>query len=105
MVKPEHILSGVENVSANSCDIDVGMLKVLGSKGAIDAFAQIQANYPELLMTVLAFEQMEALKKGGMSSDAFTMFVAGQVSLAKYFTQSLKFIKHVDNTGKVNENL
>lgn len=105
MANPEELFKAIRNSTLDDSDESLGMLKVLDGAGAIGAFAMIQKDHPESLMSVLAYEQMEFLKKGGVSSDLFDVFLAGQASLAKYMIQALKYVKHVDNLSDSSENI
>lgn len=101
MDEAEAIYEGVRNATSEDAK-KLGALAVLRSTGAIDAFAMIAKNYPEVLTAMMAYEQMQFLENEKKALDPsardFVMFKLGQASVAKYATESLKYILSVDAT-------
>lgn len=101
MDEAEAIYEGVKNATSEEAK-KLGALAVLRSTGAIDSFAMIAKNYPEVLIALQAFEQMKFLEneKAVLDPSArdFAIFKKGQASVSKYMTGSLSYILSVDAT-------
>lgn len=93
----EDLYNGIKNSTDESAK-KLGHLAVLHSAGAIDTFAMIAKNYPEILIALQAYEQTQFLNDMDLSARDFFMFKKGQASVAKYATDSLKYILSVDAT-------
>lgn len=97
MTEAEALYEGVHNSTQEN---NLGMLKVLGSSGAVSAFAMLQKNYPDVLTVVQAFEQKKFLEDHNPTPGEFAAFKSGQGSVTKYAAQSLKYTLSIDDQAK-----
>lgn len=97
MTEEEALYEGVHNSTQEN---NLGMLKVLGSSGAVSVLAAVQKNYPDIMVVIQAFEQKKFLEDHSPSAAEFAAFKAGQGSITKYPAQALRFTLSVDDKLK-----